>query len=99
MGFLPIRGFTTQFPDQFACTLEELPKSLDDTYKRILKEIKIASRVHAYRLLQCLMVTSRPLSVEELAEMLAFDLSTGEVPKLNADWRWEDQEEAVLSMF
>ena len=43
------------------------------------------------------MVASRPLLVEELAEVLALDLSTGEVPKLNADWRWEDQEEAVLS--
>ena len=29
--------------------------------------------------------------------MLAFDLSTGGIPKLNVDWRWEDQEEAVLS--
>ena len=39
----------------------------------------------------------RPLRVEELAEVLAFDLTTGGIPKLNADWRWEDQEEAVLS--
>jgi ankyrin repeat protein len=53
--------------------------------------------VHAYRLLQCLTVASRPLRVEELAEVLAFDLSTGGIPKLNADWRWENQEEAVLS--
>jgi hypothetical protein len=43
------------------------------------------------------MVASRPLLVEELAEVLGFDLGTGGVPKLNADWRWEDQEEAVLS--
>ena len=43
------------------------------------------------------MVASRPLQVEELAEMLVFDLSTGGIPKLNAGWRWEDQEEAVLS--
>ena len=30
-------------------------------------------------------------------EVLAFDLTAGGVPKLNTDWRWEDQEEAVLS--
>ena len=42
-------------------------------------------------------MASRPLRVEELAEVLAFDLSPGGVPKLNADWRWENQEEAVLS--
>jgi hypothetical protein len=85
------------FPNNLRRILEELPKSLDDTYKRILKEINNANQVHAYRLLQCLTVASRPLRVEELAEVLAFDLSTGGIPKLNADWRWENQEEAVLS--
>jgi hypothetical protein len=85
------------FPSNLRRILEELPKSLDDTYKRILREINNANQVHAYRLLQCLTVASRPLRVEELAEVLAFDLSTGGIPKLNADWRWENQEEAVLS--
>ena len=85
------------FPTNLRGILEELPKSLDETYKRILKEINNANRVHAYRLLQCLMVASRPLQVKELAEMLVFDLSKGGIPKLNVGWRWEDQEEAVLS--
>ena len=85
------------FPSNLRRILEELPKSLDDTYKRILREINNANQVHAYRLLQCLSVASRPLRVEELAEVLAFDLSLGGIPKLNADWRWENQEEAVLS--
>jgi len=39
----------------------------------------------------------RPLRVEELAEILAFDFSEEGIPKLNPDWRWEDQEEAVMS--
>ncbi|KAN0141731.1 hypothetical protein V8E53_000193 [Lactarius tabidus] len=60
------------FPTNLRRVLEELPKSLDESYKRILKEINNANRLHAYRLLQCLMVASRPLLVEELAEMLAF---------------------------
>ena len=47
--------------------------------------------------MQCLGAALRPLRVEELAELLALDFSTGAVPKLNTDWRWEDQEEAVLS--
>ena len=85
------------FPANLRLTLEELPKSLDETYKRILNEINNANRTHAYRLLQCLAVALRPLRVEELAEVLAFDLTTAGLPKLNADWRWEDQEEAVLS--
>ena len=85
------------FPANLRHTLEELPKSLDETYKHILNDINNANRVHAYRLLQCLAVALRPLRVEELAEVLAFDLTTGGIPKLNTDWRWEDQEEAVLS--
>jgi hypothetical protein len=85
------------FPANLRHTLKELPKSLDETYKRILNEINNANRVHAFRLLQCLTVALRPLRVEELAEVLAFDLTTGGLPKLNASWRWEDQEEAVLS--
>ena len=84
------------FPANLRRTLEELPKSLDETYKRILKEINNTNREHAYRLLQCLAVASRPLKVEELAEVLAFDF-TGGIPKSISDWRWEDREDAVLS--
>ena len=35
--------------------------------------------------------------MEELAEVLAFDFYAEGVPKLNPGWRWEDQEEAVMS--
>ncbi|KAF8256946.1 hypothetical protein EI94DRAFT_1836280 [Lactarius quietus] len=85
------------FPTNLRQILEELPKSLDDTYKRILNEINNANQEHAYRLLQCLTVASRPLRIEELAEVLAVDFNPGGIPKLKTDWRWEDQEMAVLS--
>ena len=80
-------------------TLEELPDSLDETYERIMMGIKKANRRQAYRLLQCLAVAIRPLSVAELAELLAFefDAAKGGIQKLNADWRWEDHEQATLS--
>ena len=44
-------------------------------------------------------MAARPLRLEELAEVLAFDFedAPGGVPKLNVDWRREDQERAVLS--
>jgi hypothetical protein len=48
----------------------------------------------------CLAVAVRPLRVEELAELLAFDFqasSSGGIPTLKEDWRWDDEEEAVLS--
>ena len=80
--------------------LEELPETLDETYERILRDINKANRDLAHRLLQCLTVAVRPLRVAELAEVLAVDFGTasGEwTSKLNTDWRWEDQQEAVLS--
>ena len=77
--------------------LEELPESLDETYERILREIRKPKQVHAHRLLQCLVAAVRPLRVEELAEVLAFDFKAEGIPKLNPGWRWDDQESAVLS--
>ena len=79
-------------------TLDKLPESLDETYERVLREIKKPNRDHAIRLLQCLVVATRPLRVEELAEVLAVDFDIGDgTPTLNTTWRWEDQEQALLS--
>ena len=86
------------FPPSIRRILEELPDSLDETYERVLREIRKPNQGHAHRLLQCLVVAVRPLEVKELAEVLAFDFNTGGMPKLNASWRWEDQEEAVMSV-
>jgi hypothetical protein len=85
-------------PSSIRQTLKELPESLDETYERILKEIKKPNRGHARRVLQCLVVAVRPLRVEELAEVLAVDFNDAEgIPKLKPDWRWEEQELALLS--
>jgi ankyrin repeat protein len=80
--------------------LDELPETLDETYERMLRNIHKANRDHAHRLLQCLTVAVRPLRVTELAEILAIDFGTassGGTSKLNPNWRWEDQQQAVLS--
>ena len=77
-----------------------MPDTLDETYERMLRGINKARADDAYRLLQCLTVAVRPLSVEELAELLAFDFeasSSEGIPTLKEDWRWDNQEEAVLS--
>jgi hypothetical protein len=43
-------------------------------------------------------VAIRPLGVKELAEVLAVDFDDAEgIPKLNPNWRWEDEERAILS--
>jgi ankyrin repeat protein len=86
-------------PSSLRRTLAELPESLDETYERIVMDIKKGNRADAFRMLQCLTVAIRPLTVAELADILAFDFDAakGGIPKLNADWRWEDHEQAVLS--
>ena len=87
-------------PPSVGRILEELPETLDETYERVLREINKANREHARRLLQCLTVALRPLRVEELAEVLTIDFNApnhGGIPQLNANWRWADQHQAVLS--
>jgi ankyrin repeat protein len=84
-------------PQRVRQFLKELPASLDETYKRILKEIRKPKQAQAHRLLQCLVAAARPLRVEELAEVLAFDFNAEGIPELNPDWRWEDQKKAVVS--
>jgi ankyrin repeat protein len=85
------------FPPSVRRILKELPDSLDETYERILSEIRKPNQGHAHQLLQCLVAAVRPLRVEELAEVLAVDFDVEGIAKLNPGWRWEDQEEAVMS--
>ena len=53
----------------------------------------------AYRLLQFLTVATRPVTVDELAEVLALDFDETEdgIPVLNGDWRWDNTERGVLA--
>jgi ankyrin repeat protein len=86
-------------PQNVRRVLQELPASLDGTYERILKDILKANPDQAYRMLQCLTVATRPLRVDELAEILAlnFDDAKHGIPALNKDWRWDDERQCVLA--
>ena len=59
--------------------------------------IEKTKREYAYHLFQCLVVSIRPLRVEELAEVLAVLLDSGEGSEYHADWRPEDAQQEVLS--
>ena len=74
-----------------------MPATLDETYERTLQEIKETKWEPAQRLLVCVTAASRPLRVEELAEILAFDFKSGAIPKFNKDWRLKNPVQAVLS--
>jgi ankyrin repeat protein len=96
--FCQLEALRHCLPPSVRHILAKLPKSLDETYERILQEIPKVNQVHTHRLLQCLTVAVRPLTVEELAEVFAIDFPVaGGIPKLNESSRCEDQEQAVLS--
>ena len=77
--------------------LSELPSTLDGTYERILQEIHEDNWEYAHRIFQCLLVASRPLQVEELAEVLTLRFDGGTIPELEEGWHPEDDEGAVMS--
>jgi hypothetical protein len=76
--------------------LNDLPKTLDETYGRTLLGINPEKRTYARRLFRCLTVSIRPLRVEELAEILAVQFDTV-LPTFNEFLRPLDAREAVLS--
>ncbi len=85
-------------PADIRSALDDMPKTLDETYERALLAIDEEKRQYAQRLFQCLAVSIRPLLVEELAEILVVRVNAGAVPKFNPEWRLGDAEEAVLSV-
>ena len=78
--------------------LNDLPRDLDETYERILREIYETSGGDAQYLLHCLAVAVRPLRVEELAEILTFDFDVNdrEIPMFSEDQRPNDPEHELL---
>ena len=84
-------------PGRIRRALNELPKTLDETYERTLEDIGDQNWEYAHRLFQCVAAASRPLRVEELAEFLAFDFEGESTPEYLEDWRPEDPGRAVLS--
>ncbi|KAA8613753.1 hypothetical protein PtrSN002B_009905 [Pyrenophora tritici-repentis] len=56
-------------------SLATLPQTLDQTYERILSAINDGYSKYALRILQWLTFSARPLSVEEIAEVVAIDVA------------------------
>jgi ankyrin repeat protein len=65
--------------------LASLPKTLDETYARILSNIDEEYSQDALKILQCLAYSQRPLWLEEVAELVAVDVK-GE-PRFNPERR------------
>ncbi|KAI1676258.1 Ankyrin repeat domain protein [Pyrenophora tritici-repentis] len=76
-------------------SLATLPQTLDQTYERILSAINDEYSKYAMRILQWLTFSARPLSVEEIAEVVAIDVARD--PAFDRDEVLEDPLE-VLSI-
>ncbi|OWY50036.1 HET-like protein [Alternaria alternata] len=74
-------------------SLASLPRTLDQTYDRILTAIGEEYAEYAMRILQWLTFSARPLSVEEVAEVVAIDVARD--PAFDRDEVLEDPLEAL----
>jgi hypothetical protein len=74
-------------------SLATLPQTLDETYNRILTAISEQDRDFAMRILQWLTFSARPMSVEEIAEVVAIDVARE--PAFDRDDVLEDPLEAL----
>ncbi|OWY44641.1 HET-like protein [Alternaria alternata] len=74
-------------------SLASLPRTLDQTYDRILTAISEEYAEYAMRILQWLTFSARPLSVEEVAEVVAIDVARD--PAFDRDEVLEDPLEAL----
>ena len=79
-------------------TLDELPKTLEGTYARILEEIDDQNWKYAHIFFQCVAAAFRPLRVDELSQFLSFDFEAESTPIFLDDQLPGDPADTVLSM-
>ncbi len=65
-------------------TLRSLPKTLDETYDRILVGISEVDRVYTFRTLQWLVFSARPVTINEVAEAMVVNLDC-DLPYVDRD--------------
>ncbi|KAH8977589.1 hypothetical protein EDB86DRAFT_3249747 [Lactarius hatsudake] len=92
-----LEALRRRIPGTIARALKELPRTLDETYERILLGIDEDNHEYAHCLFQCLCASVRPLRLAELAEVLAVLLDTGRDSEDHIDWRSEDAQNALIS--
>lgn len=73
--------------------LGDLPKTLDDTYARILCAIEEEHSKYALSMLQWLVSSARPLRLEELAEIIAIDVDSS--PRFDVERRFLNNRDAL----
>jgi len=80
-------------------TLQDLPKDLNETYERILRNIPVKQSKYAHRIFQCLTASFRQLRIEELGEVFVIqvDPEATRIPEFHPDCRHQNPETVVQS--
>jgi hypothetical protein len=78
-------------PAKIVQALKSLPKTLDETYERVLLSIPTDRSKDALRILQWLVFSARPLRIDEVAELLVADPERS--PEFDLERRPFDPEE------
>lgn len=73
--------------------LRSLPKTLDDTYARILCSIDEYRSENALKILQWLAYSARPLQIEEVAEVIAVDIECN--PRFDSEKRFQEPRDVL----
>ncbi|KAL9045457.1 MAG: hypothetical protein Q9214_001499 [Letrouitia sp. 1 TL-2023] len=77
--------------DQVMKRLASLPRSLDETYTQVLCNIREEDFMYAFKILQWLACTARPLKFREVVKVVAIDVRRS--PRLNSEgWLKEPQD-------
>ena len=80
-------------PIQLRKALKGLPKTLDQTYERMLCRIEEEDRHYAMKILQWLAFSARPLLLKEVAEIVTIDINSD--PQVDPDRRFADRQEIL----
>jgi ankyrin repeat protein len=87
-------------PKYVKAILNDLPRGLDATYERILADFHSNNAVVSdiRRIFECVAFAARPLSLEELAEVLAIDFDSSRGATLQPSSRLVDTDDIFLTM-
>jgi hypothetical protein len=77
--------------------LASLPEGLGETYDRILLKINKHHRADAKAFLQWLAYSLRPLSLEELAQVVVMDFDSEKGPVYNPDRQYQDPADVLTA--
>ena len=75
--------------------LRHLPKGLYETYDRIINQIDERHHEDARKLLQWLAFSVRPLNLAELAEVVAVDFDSRDLPWFDCNRRYYDARDVI----